>query len=209
MSDLLELPLAVLFHPAQTFRVITSYRKEFTYLPVVLLLLLAVAGRVASIFIVHFPLAELEPKDANVLLETAKLLVPVLTWVVASYAVTSILGGEALIGEILMAAAYSMVPFIVLSLPVAALSRVLGRTELGLYTFLNRAMWAWVLVLYLVSVRSLHDYGVGKTLLVSLLTLFAMGLIWALAILMYALVGNLKAFVQGLAMEIWMTITFR
>ena len=211
MNDLMKLPPSVIFHPGATFRLIKFYRDDFSSLPVFVLLFLTVAVRVSFIFLAHFPLAELEPKDANIFLEMVKLLLPLLTWVVSSYAVTSIMGGEALPKEILMAAAFAMVPYIILAIPLAGVSRLLSSTadEKSLFVFLNNAVWFWVLLLHFLSVKNLHDYGILKTVVVCALSVFGMALIWALFVLMFALTGNSKAFIQGLVLEAWMTVIYR
>lgn len=211
MNDLMKLPLSVVFRPGETFRCITLYRRAFSYLPVFVLLFLTVCVRVAFIFITHFPLAALDPRDANIFLEMVKLLVPLVTWAISSYAVTSIMDGEAVFKEILMASAYAMVPYILLTIPIAAFSRVLSSVgvEKNLFLFLNNAVWFWVLALLFLGVKNLHDYHVGKTLIVCVLTVFGMALIWSLFVLMFALTGNLKAFVQGLTLEAWMTVRYR
>jgi hypothetical protein len=121
------------------------------------------------------------------------------------------MGGEALFKEILMAAAYSLIPYILLAIPLAGLSRFLSAVaaERNVFLFLNNAVLFWVVALLFVSVKSMHDYHVGKALVVCAVSLFGMLLIWAIFVLMFALTGNLKAFIQGLALEIWMTIRYR
>lgn len=208
MIDLLKLPLSVVFHPAETFRQIKQYRDSFTYLPIVVLFILIVAVRTAFIFIVHFPLAEIQPKDANVFLEIVKFIVPLLTWAVSSYAVSSIIGGEAHFKEILMASAYALMPYIILTIPIAIISKFLGSAEKGLFDFMNNAVWLWIIVLMIVSVKSMHDYHIGMALFVCILSVIGIALIWSLFILMYALTGNLRGFIQGLILELWMALRY-
>ncbi len=210
MTDLLKLPLSVLFRPAETFRIIKQYRDSFTYLPVFMLLFLTILVRVVFIFLVHFPLAEILPKDANIFLEMIKFFVPLFTWAVSCYAVSSIIGGEALFKEILTASAFALVPYIVLAIPVALVSRVLSSVggEQNLFNFMNRVIWMWVLLLFFVGVKSQHNYHIGTTLVVCFLSLFGMALIWSLFVLVFALTGNLTAFVKGLILEIWMTFRY-
>ena len=208
--DLLKLPLSVIFHPAETFRQIKQYRDDFSYVPVIVLFILIIVVRTAFIFFVHFPLATIQPKDANVFLEMVKFLVPIITWAVSSYAVSSIIGGEALFKEVLMASAYALIPYIVLTIPIAGITRILSASggEKSLFNFMNQVVWIWVGVLMFVSVKSMHDYHLGTTILVCLLSILGIALIWSLFILMYALTGNLRAFIQGLILEIWMSVRY-
>jgi hypothetical protein len=211
MNDLMKLPLSVVIRPGETFRCIPLYRHNFSYLPVFVLFFLTICARVGFIFITHFPLAALDPRDANIFLEMVKLLVPLVTWAVASYAVTSIMDGEAEFREILLASAFAMVPYILLAVPIAGFSQVLSSVgvEKKIFSFLNTVVWIWVLFLLFLSVKNLHDYHVGKTVLVCVISVLGMALIWSLFVLMFALTGNLRAFVQGLALEAWMTVKYR
>ena len=86
----LELSKAIMFHPIDTFYYIKSRQKAIKYLSCVFLLFAVVAVRIASIFITHFPIASMQSRDANIWLETVKLLLPVLTWVISCYAITAI-----------------------------------------------------------------------------------------------------------------------
>jgi hypothetical protein len=208
VTDLLKLPLSVVFRPAETFRLIKQYRESFSYLPVVMLLFLVIAVRSIFIFVVHFPLAVILPKDANILLEVVKFYLPLFTWAVSSYAVSSIIGGEAMFNEILTASTFAFVPYILLAIPVAAVSRILGTTEQGLFNFMNNAVWLWVVLLFFVGVKSLHNYHLGTAIVVCLLSIFGMALIWALFVLIFALTGNLTAFIQGLILEVWMSFRY-
>ena len=209
--NLLRLPLAITFKPATVIRLIPQYRENFSFLPVVVLLLLTIAVRVVSIFLTHFPLAVLDPRDANIFLEMVKILVPLFTWTISVTAVTSIMDGEAVYKEILLATCYALVPYILLTLPAVGLTRFLSsvKSEKNIYEFINNVIWIWMLMLMFSTVVNLHDYHIGKAIAVCVLSLFGIALIWSLFVLMYALTGNLKAFVQGLAIEAWMTIRYR
>ena len=208
MIELLKLPLSVLIRPGETFRLIQRYRNRFNYLPLFVLLIAALGVRVVFIYTVHFPLADIQPRDANLFLEMVKIFVPLFTWAVSCFAITSIMGGEAEFKEILMASGYALMPYIVLTIPIAGISRVLSSNEAAAFTFLRRVVWVWVLLLFFVSVKSMHHYPVWTAIAVCLLSVVGMGLIWSLFVLIFALTGNLNAFVQGLVKEIYMTFRY-
>lgn len=202
--DMAALPATVVFHPADTFRLIKRHRTMLAYWPAVAILVLLVVVRIGYIFLVHFPLSELEPRDANVVLEIVRMLLPILTWIVATYGVTTIMDGEAVFGEVFVAGAYAMVPYLVFAIPIALLSRVLSIEEAGIYNFVNVAVWVWIVGLVVLSVYVLHQYSFGKTIVVTVVSALAMLLIWAIAILLYALTTNLWVFLSGIVLEIYM-----
>lgn len=200
----LELSVAVMFHPVDAFYYLKSRKQSINYLACFALLFAVVAVRIASIFITHFPIAAIQPRDANIWLETVKLLLPILTWVIACYAITSISDGETRLGEVFAAAAYSMTPYIVWTIPLALVSRVMDRDQMGLYNTLQFIVWFWVLLIFFLSVRTLNDYTVGQTVKVCIISLITILLIWAVVILIFALTSQLAQFIKDIVLEIRM-----
>lgn len=200
----LYISLDIFFHPVDAFYRIKKSRESFNYLPAVILLFLVLAVRFLYIYNVHYPLATLKIWDSSILLEAAKLLVPVLTWVVACYAVTTINEGETFIKDILAASAYSMLPYIVITLFLTVFSQFIGTTEAGLFTLIQIMMWVWTGLLFFISVRSMNDFSFSKTVGICLLSIVVMLIIWAVLLLVYALSGQLYQFFKGILLEIRM-----
>lgn len=202
----LKLSLAMLFHPVDTLERIKKTRDNPNYLPSFIILLTVIATRVFFIYTAHYALSNIDPKDANIWLEVVKYLLPVLTWVVASFAITSISGGEAKINEIFIASSYCMLPYIVINIPLALLSNLMSKDEAMLYSLIIIISWIWVFVLFFLGLQKLNDYTVKKTVAVSAVSIAMMGLIWAMLILMYTLSLQLHEFITGIIREIRMKL---
>lgn len=202
--ELLKLSLPVLIHPIESFEYIKRSRGKFTYKPAIFLFSLMIAVRLMYIYIAHYPLSSLEPRDANFWFEVMKFIIPIFTWVLAGYLVTTILSGEAFFGELFTATAYSMMPYILFTIPLGLASHVMARGEAGFYSTLHTIKWIWVILLFIISVKTLHDYSVGKTIGICILIVFAMLLIWAVILLIFALTSQLYKFLEGMAIEIFM-----
>lgn len=202
----LEFSLMLLFHPVDVFALIKKERSKFDYRPVIVLLLLVVLVRIAYIFTVHYPLATLEPRDTNIGLEIVKMWLPILTWTISCYAVTAIIDGESMLREILMASAYCMLPYIIMMLPLAALSHIMSANNSALYNVLHSIVWIWVVLLYITSVKVLNDYSLKKTLGICVLSIIGMLLIWAILLLLFALTSQLFHFFQGIMLEFRMLL---
>ena len=129
---------------------------------------------------------------------------PLLTWVVAISAITSILDGEAMPRQNLKAATFSMLPYIVLTIPVALVSKLMGETEKALFSVLRYATIGWSLGLLIYAVRVLNDYSIAKTAVVCLLSILSMLLLWAVLLLAYALTGQLYSFLARFVTEVRM-----
>lgn len=123
----LKLCLMTLYHPIVVTEHIKRHRGEKkNWLPVIVLLVLTLAVRILSIYGTHYPLASVSVRKANLLLECGKLFVPVLTWVLASYMMTTILDGETLLSETLLFSAYALTPYIVFTPILTLASRIMA-----------------------------------------------------------------------------------
>jgi hypothetical protein len=194
----LEIGLAVLFHPADGFRELRGYR---SFTSACILLLLTFAVRVVSILITSFHMTSLQPEDANIFLEVIRIIFPLLSWAVCSYLITSIMDGESFFGNVFLAVSYSMVPYIVFTLPIAALTLLLTRDELYIYITLNSIVWLWVGVLFVINIAVMNDYSFKKTIGVTLLSLFALIIFWATIGLTFALTNHVVMFVKDVYNE--------
>ena len=200
--QMIKMSLISMFHPIVAFYYIKKDREKFNYTPIFLLLLLLVTGRVFSIYVTHFPLATIQPRDANIFLESIKLLLPILTWALASYAMTTILDGESLFRETLMATTYSLMPYIVFIGPVTLLSRILEADMAALHTGLHTVIWLWVFLLFFISLKEMNNYTIKKTVIVTLLSIFTMALIWATFALFFAISAQFFSFLQEVFIEV-------
>lgn len=199
--ELLGLSLCVLEHPIDTFRVVQRIRDRFRFYPILLLLALVVVVRLLFIQCVSFPLQMTDPRYANWVLESLMFLVPMISLAVCSFATTSILGGEMKMQEALTAVAYSLIPFILFSLPLAALSHLLSRGS-ALFSIIEICIWVWCALLFILSIKVMNSYTLGETLLVLFLTILLIALLWAVLLLVYALWNQLVSFIESVRQEI-------
>jgi len=201
----IKFAFAVLYRPLDTFNYIKDNREKLNYWIGLLLIFMCLPVRIATIFIEHYPIAALDPVDTNILLETVKILAPILTWVIVNFSITSIMGGETTIGEVFMATAYSVVPYLVFSIPLGIFSNILSRSEIGLYNSLHSIKWLWVILLIIIYVKEMNDYSIIKTLFICVLGIIGMFLTWGLLLLIYVLTNQLYAFAFSVIMEIRMS----
>jgi hypothetical protein len=199
-------PLALVFHPVEAFRILKEGRDEVSALPAVVMIALAVSARVSFVYLVHFPLAQLDPRDANLWAEVLKIVIPLLTWVTASYGLTSILDGEMLFREVLTASAYCLVPYALLTLPLGLLSHLLSQREALLYGALQAGVYGWVALLLFTSVMTMNDYSARKTTIVCVLSLVGMFLVLALALILYTLTSQFFGFIGSVVAEVRMLL---
>ena len=203
----LKMCVMMLFHPIVVSEHIKRQRgdpafKRLTVILVLSLLALALGVNIFSIYFTHYPLATVSVRKANLLLECGKLFVPALTWILASYAMTTILDGATTMGEAMVYNTLSLIPYVVFTVPLVLLSRVMDGGQAGLYYALTGGQIAWVILLMIVGLKEMNEYSVKKTLLVALLTLFTMAVIWATLALLFTISSQFVTMIREVYFEI-------
>lgn len=199
----LKLCLMTLYHPIVVTEHIKKQRgQRMNWLPVIILLALALGVRILSIYGTHYPLASVSVRKANLLLECGKLFVPVLTWVLASYMMTTILDGETLFTETLLFSSYALVPYIVFTPILTLASRIMEGGQLGLYATMEVIILGWVVMLMILALKEMNGYTVGKTVLMIGLSLFTMVMIWAMVILLFTIASQFVDMVKEMFYEV-------
>ncbi len=200
----LKLAPGVIFRPVESFELIKNGRGRLNILSGLIILVLVLLTRVFYMFVVHYPLADIDLRSANLTLEAIKMLLPVATWVLASFAITSIMDGEAKADEILLASAYCMVPYILVTAPLAIVSRFMAREGITFYALAINGTNIWIFILIFTSLKVLNDYPVSKTALIYGVSGVTMILIWLVCLLGYVVTGRLYQFIEGIFQEVRM-----
>lgn len=206
----LHIALSVIYEPSYGFRLIQRKRDKFSHLTTVALLVLIMVVRVASIYLTHYPLAPYDPSHTNIGREVLNIIVPLLTWGVSAYLVTTILSGECLLREIIQGTAFAMLPYIIFTIPIALLSKVMVASDVLFYNAgtpitiiqaLTGAVWAWVGILLLMSLGHMNSYTFWETIKTALITLFTCVFLWAVLALLYILGDNVIRFIKNVVYE--------
>lgn len=198
--------IEILFHPVSAFNKIKEHRDELKYYPVLALLALITAVRAVSVYGVHFPVSTADIRESNVLIQTGLVLIPLLTWVVSAYAMTSIMDGEVKFKELAVATTFSTAPYILFGLPLMGLSYLFDLNGKATFDFFNGLVIVWVAALVLMNLKMLNGYTLAKTIRVALLSIAAIIVIWFLLFVFYALTIQVLDFIKLILMEIRLKI---
>ncbi|MBO5227366.1 MAG: hypothetical protein J6B39_00050 [Lachnospiraceae bacterium] len=196
----------VLTHPGDCMEAIRYNKKRINMVVPFLIFIAAYVVRIAYIYIVHYPLASIELTDANIIFEGVKLFIVPITWIPASFMVTSISDGETKMKEIFFATSLSLVPYIVINTPLMFLSNVLSKTQASWYGVFSAAAFIWMFIILFLGLWILNGYSFGKTIKCVIIIAFVMLLIWIVCLLCYVLVARLFQFVGGVYEEFLMSI---
>jgi len=191
-----------LFHPVDTFYLIKKDRKNISKLAVLIVLLAAVAMKILYVYTVNFTLSTTSVADANAIIEIGVIVVPILLWAVASYALMTVCGGEATFGETFTISVYSLAPYIVLTPIMILVSHVFSKSEQAFFVGMQAFIIAWVVVLLFIGFMQSNGLKFSHAIGFGLLGVVAMVLIAVTILLAFGLGAQIVRFVQELVAEI-------
>ena len=194
--------ILVLFNPIDTFYLIKKDRKQLSKLAVFAVLAIAVALKILYVYTVNFTVSTTSPADANALLEVGIIVVPILLWAIASYALMTVCGGESTIGETITISVYSLAPYIVGTPIMILLSHILSRSELGFFNAMHGLIIAWVVILLFIGFMQSNGLKFSHAIGYGLLAVIVMALIAVTFLLAFGLGAQIVRFVQEIIAEI-------
>lgn len=197
----LKMALLVLFHPVTAFTYIQKERDNFRWYPVVILVGLAVIVRIAALQFTHYPLSSMSIYT-NLIFECAKLFVPLISWAIASYLMTTIMDGETLFRESMLACSYALVPYILMTIPLTLASQIMDISQQGLFVAIEMIALGWVVLLIIISLKVMNHFSGGKTVAIILLSLFTVAILWVAVALLYTLCAQFIDFIMEVLIEV-------
>jgi hypothetical protein len=196
-----RLPFYMLIHPFNGFYAMKHQKQGRLWVAIVNLVLvclsLAYANQYASIVV-----NEQNPVLMNSYTDMLMITGVLLLFCVSNWSVTSLADGEGKLSEIFMAIGYAMTPLILTIAPAALLSNALAVEESGFYFMILSVGLMYFVFLVFVGLITVHNYGLGKSLVTIALTFVALLIIVFLITLLFTLWQQLISFVQSLYTEI-------
>ncbi|URN92510.1 MAG: YIP1 family protein [Candidatus Pristimantibacillus lignocellulolyticus] len=168
----------------------------------IVLVLCAYIARIISIYSLGFAYETREAYQISILQEAIWILVPWLTWCIAHWAVSAILDGEGKFKEIVYGSAFALVPYIVFIIPVTLLSQILALDESGMINFFTFVIYAWVIWLFILKVKILHNFDLPKTLFIAFLSIVAVFILWFICVLLFGLANQFLNFLLDMVKEL-------
>ena len=129
-------------------------------------------------------------------------VLPWISWVIANYMIGSIMKGQGKWTEVFVGSAYALMPFLVISLPLAVLSNALTLNEKVVYDFGNTVMIGWTLILFYIMAKEIHNYEIGEAALNVFLSVLFMFAVWILLFILAGLTFQLYDFLVQIVTEV-------
>ena len=122
--------------------------------------------------------------------------------VVSNWCFCTLMDGKGRMREVWVAAAYALMPYVVLGILRVGLTHMLVESEAVYLTYLNVIGLIWSALLIFIALMAIHDYSGSKTLVSMFLTLCGVMIIAFLVVLVSGLVTQIYSFFATIYFEI-------
>lgn len=131
-----------------------------------------------------------------------------LAWCIANWCLTCLSDGKGTFMDICIATAYSLLPFVVIQIPMIVLSNMFVLREVVFYDLLNGLSYVWVAFLIIISQVVTHHFTLSRTMVVILFTIVGIIALATLVLLFFNLIQQVLVFVSIVIEELVLRLSY-
>lgn len=197
----LRYSLYCISHPLDGFWDLT-HEKRGSLAAANTILILTLLARILKLQFTSFLFLPVDWEKINIFLYLASVLFPLALWCVGNWGLTTLFDGKGRLGQIYMATCYAMTPYPLIQFPLIVMSNVVTQEEGQFYLVLSAFSLIWAAFLILAAMMEIHEYRLGKTILFTVGTLFAMLVMVFILLLFFSMISQGVAYFVSLGREI-------
>ena len=190
-----------IMHPFEGFEDLRWKKGGSLKYSFIIVLLLFVA-QVAYDRLYGFQFYVVYDKLFNVIPYIVQSIILFATWVIGNWAISTLLDGEGTLKNICIFSAYALIPYIAQVFINVFLSHFLVRDEYIFMQAIQVIGTLWSIILMFMAIKTVHQFGVLKTIFDIILTIFAMLIILFLLVLLLSLFQQVYVFAYSVYTEI-------
>lgn len=149
-----------------------------------------------------FLYAHVQWEYVNLFMRVAAILVLIAIWCIGNWGFTTLFDGKGKLSQIYMGTAYALTPYPLIQIPLIALSNCLTIEEFQFYGVISDISVVWMGALLFCAMMMIHDYSLGKNVLFTIATLFAMAVIVFILMLFFSLISDAIAYFVSIYKEL-------
>lgn len=196
-------PLKIITHPIETIENLKEKKNGSIFSATIILALFTIAEIILAVT-KGFIFNTSRIQDFNVVMVLARSLFMVLLFVLANWALCTLLDGEGRLIDIYISMCYCLIPLVAIRFVEIVCSNLLTADEYVFVGMVATVFNAWFVVLLLFSLKTIHNYTVTKTIFNALMTVVGMAIIFFIAFLFIVLIQQLYIFFATIVTEIIM-----
>lgn len=197
----LKFSLYCLTHPLDGFWDLT-HEKRGSYAAANTILILTLLARVFRLRFTSFIFLNVYWEELNMLTYIGSVLFPLLLFVVGNWALTTLFDGKGRLGQVYIGTCYALLPYPLLQFPLMIFSNFVTVDEAEFYTMIGTISLLWCGMLIISAMGQIHEYSLGKNLLFTVATLFAMLVMIFILLLFFSMISQGVAYFISLGKEI-------
>ena len=197
----IRLAMSALFHPIDTFNTVKEKRMASVGISFVLLLIFYVTS-ILKVLCGGFSFIYYDPASFNSIWVLVKSAGAVILWIVSNWLICSLMSGNGRITEIITVTCYSLIPLIVNQVIQIVFTNVLLVEEASFLSIISVVAYIFFIFMLATGTMIIHEYGFGKFVGTSVLTVVAMAIVVFLIFLVVMLLQQLFGFISTIVLEI-------
>ena len=190
-----------LFHPFDGFGRVIEKREGSCIIGTVMVVILYIS-QVLSETYSGFAYSYFDPLSFNSLFILAKTVGIVVLWTLVNWAVSTLFGGLGTIRNIYIVITYSLAPLIASNFLYLILSNFVLETEASFLNIMVTVAWIYLIFLLVAGTIKVQDFGFGKFVGTSILTIVGILIVLFLVFIAFLLMQQLVLFVATLFNEL-------
>lgn len=197
----LKLLLGTMVHPVNTFAEVKE-KQQGSLLISASMLLLFYLSVILNTLESGFLFSKYDPENFNSIWILARTVGLVVLWIVADWMVCTIMSGKGKLREIAVVTCYSLLPIVIKNFLSLILTNVLLPSEAGFLTILDAVAIIYFVLLMILGLIKIHDFGFGRMLLTSILSILGVAIIFFLIIMIVMLFQQTYGFIATVISEL-------
>lgn len=197
----LKFSIYCLTHPLDGFWDLT-HEKRGTYAAANTILILTLLARIFRLRFTSFIFVTVYWEELNMLTYIGSVLFPLVLFVVGNWALTTLFDGKGRLGQVYIGTCYALAPYPLLQFPLMIFSNFVTVDEAEFYSMISVISLIWCGMLIIAAMGQIHEYSLGKNLLFTVATLFAMLVMIFILLLFFSMISQGVAYFISLAKEI-------
>ena len=162
----------------------------------------AVIVEILRLTVTNFQFILIYMEAFNMFMVIAQVILPIFLWSIANWSLTTLMDGKGRLAHIYMGTAYAMTPMIIINAALIPISHVITVDEGALYWTAQSIGMFYFVALLMCAMMEIHDYTMAKTILSSILSVVAIGIIILVFVMFFAVVSDGVAYFVSLAQEL-------
>lgn len=177
-------------------------QKKASYWSAIVILILFVITYLLKMYATSF-LFRSHGSFSNAISQLLIVFAVFMLWCIVNYLVATLNDGEGWFRDIFITTSYSLLPFIIIQLPLVPITYCLTYNESFIFSIANFITYAWCIILLLNSLLNIHNYSFKATLKNVIVTILGMLLIALTILLVYMFMAQLLDFLGSIIKEVF------